>query len=93
MCTELGNLDYMVDYIEQSGHTVLCNVSGENCDERESMYLEKMKKDAQKAKQQLDRLSSMEDKSMSEDNRMWAFKHKRILKRLLVESEEDATEL
>jgi hypothetical protein len=93
MCTELGNLDYMVDYIEQSGRTALCSVSGENCNERESMYLEKMKKDTEKAKQQLDRLSSMEDASMSEDNRMWAFKRKRILKRLLIESEEDETEL
>jgi hypothetical protein len=35
----------------------------------------------------------MEDASMSEDNRMWAFKRKRILKRLFIESEEDETEL
>jgi hypothetical protein len=83
----------MVEYIEQSGHTALCSVSGENCNERELMYLEKMKKDTEKAKQQLDRLSSMEDASMSEDNRMWAFKCKQILKRLFIESEEDETEL
>lgn len=93
LCTELGNLDYMIDYIEQSGHTALCSVSGENCDEREVAYLEKMKKDTQKAKQELNCLSSMEDSSMSEENRMWAFKRKRILKRLLVDSEEDETEL
>jgi hypothetical protein len=35
----------------------------------------------------------MEDASMSEDNRMWAFKCKWILKRLLIESEVDETEL
>jgi hypothetical protein len=94
MCTELLNLDYIVDYVEQSGHTALCSVtSGENCDERDLKYLEKMKKDAVKAKAQFDRLSSMEDTSMGEENKMWAFKRKRMLKRLLSEGDGDKTEL
>jgi hypothetical protein len=95
MCTELLNLDYIVDYIEQSGLTSLCDVTnGENCDERDLVYLEKMKNDTVKAKAQLDRLSSMEDTSMSEENKMWAFKRKRMLKRLLRDGDiEDETEL
>lgn len=84
MCTELLNFDYMADYIETAGDTFLCNVdNGENCDDRELAYIEKMKKDADKATTQLHRLSNMDNADMSEDNRMWAFKRKRILERLV----------
>lgn len=95
MCTELLNLDYMTDYIETAGDTFLCNVeNGENCDERELDYLTKMKDDAAKAAGQLDRLSNMmDDVNMSEDNRMWAFKRKRILQRIVGDSSADESEL
>jgi len=95
MCTELGNYGFMTDYIESAGDTFLCNVeTGTNCEERELAYLEKMNKDSEKAKQQLVRLSSMvEDASMSEDNRMWAFKRKRILERLVGGGQETEPDL
>jgi len=84
MCSELLNLDYITDYVESAGNTILCDVeTGANCEERDLEYLEKMKKEPSNAKKQLHRLSSMEDANMSEDNRLWAFKRKRILQRLL----------
>jgi hypothetical protein len=93
MCAELLNFDYMADYVETAGGTFLCNPSnGENCDERELAYVEKMSNDPNKAVEQLQRLSSMDDANMSEDNKMWHFKRKRILQRL-VGGDEDKSEL
>ena len=91
ICVELGDKDYLADYVEQSGSTALCSVSGENCDEREQEYLKKIKQDAQIQKE-ADRLGSMDFASMSVDDQLWAFKQRRIVQRLLLAQGKGAKE-
>lgn len=84
MCTELGNIDNMVAYVEGYGNTSLCSVSdGAGCDEKELAYIEKMKgKSAEDISSQLTRLSAMEGESMKPDLLLWVKKRRKILAQL-----------
>lgn len=84
MCTELGNIDNMVAYVEGYGNTSLCSVSdGAGCDEKELAYIEKMKgKSAEDIASQLKRLTSMEGESMKPDLALWVKKRRKILAQL-----------
>jgi hypothetical protein len=95
MCTELGNVENMEDYVEEYGNTSLCSVETEKgCDEKEVGYIAKMKaKSNEEVKVQFDRLLSMEDSSMAEDLLQWMKKRKKILKQLVVSDEEVKSEL
>ena len=84
MCTELGDIDNMVAYVEGYGNTSLCSVSdGAGCDEKELAYIEKMKgKSAEDIASQLKRLTSMEGESMKPDLALWVKKRRKILAQL-----------
>ena len=84
MCTELGDMDNMVAYIEGYGNTSLCSVSdGAGCDEKELAYIEKMKgKTAEDISSQLTRLTAMEGESMKPDLLLWVKKRRKILAQL-----------
>jgi len=85
MCEELGNEDYMQEYVEEAGNTSLCSVeTGEGCDSRSLGYIEKMKdKSAEIQKKQFDRLEAMEGDSMKAELKDWLKRRKKILKQLL----------
>jgi len=86
MCDELGPKgdDYMTMYVEEAGKTSLCSLSGAGCDEKSQKYIEKMKeKGAEEQKKQFERLSKMDEKSMTPDLRTWLNKRKKILKQFL----------
>lgn len=86
MCDELGpkGEDYMTMYVEEAGSTSLCSLSGAGCDDKSKQYIEKMKeKGAEEQKKQFDRLSKMDEKSMTPDLRQWLNKRKKILKQFL----------
>ena len=84
MCTELGDMDNMVAYVEGYGNTSLCSVSdGAGCDEKELAYIEKMKgKSAEDISSQLTRLASMDGESMKPDLLLWVKKRRKILAQL-----------
>jgi len=84
MCEELVNIDYMIDYIEGAGNTVLCDLDGTNCNEKELGYIEKMK---DKSQPDLDaakeRLGAMDVSKMKPELQDWNYRRGRILVRLL----------
>lgn len=82
MCDELGNLDNMKAYIMEAGGTSFCKVeNGAGCDDREVVYIAKMKeKTIAERKNQLDRLLKMEGNSMKKELKQWLSKRKAILK-------------
>mmetsp|Transcript_3532 Transcript_3532/g.6118 ORF Transcript_3532/g.6118 Transcript_3532/m.6118 type:complete len:148 (-) Transcript_3532:305-748(-) len=84
MCTELGDMDHMVAYVEGYGNTSLCSVTdGAGCDEKELAYIEKMKvKSVEDIANQLTRLISMEGESMKPDLKMWVKKRRKIMEQL-----------
>ena len=97
MCTELGNRNYMIDYIETYGNTVLCGIDGTNCNEKELEYLEKHKSTYPGELQtQLDRLVSITSdrrEPLKKDLQDWAWRRMRILQRLLAEAGGDGERL
>ena len=84
MCTELGDMDNMVAYVEGYGNTSLCSVSdGAGCDDKELAYIEKMKgKSSEDISSQLTRLTAMEGESMKPDLLLWVKKRRKILAQL-----------
>mmetsp|Transcript_471 Transcript_471/g.1047 ORF Transcript_471/g.1047 Transcript_471/m.1047 type:complete len:94 (-) Transcript_471:289-570(-) len=84
MCDELGDLDMMMDYIEEASGTSLCALDGKGCDERSLQYLEKMKvKSKADLEAQIKRLQGMEGDIMKEDLRDWMKKRMKLLKTLV----------
>jgi len=85
MCDELGNDDYMTEYVEEAGGASLCDAkTGKGCDEKSLGYIEKMKqKTPLDHMKQLDRLSSMEGNSMKADLKQWLKKRQKILKQFV----------
>lgn len=86
MCDELGNDDYMTQYVEEAGNASLCDAkTGAGCDERSLAYIEKMKqKDGLYHMKQLDRLAKMENNSMKADLKKWLKVRQKILKQFVV---------
>lgn len=85
MCTELGDEERMIDYIEEYGKTSTCAVETKNgCDEKEIEYIIKMKSESNEVlESKLDRLVSMENSTMTPELLNWLKKRKKILKKLL----------
>lgn len=86
MCDELGpkGEDFMTLYVEEAGKTSLCALDGKGCSEKQSAYIAKMRgkgADAQRA--QLERLSKMDERSMTPELKEWLSARKKILKMLL----------
>lgn len=89
MCEELGNLDNMIAYVEEAGHTSLCALDGTGCDEKSGAYLAKMKgKTKEDLEAQVKRLEALEDNSMKEDLKVWLKTRQRLLKRLIAQHDE-----
>ena len=67
MCDELGDIDYMTEYVLEAAGTSLCDISThQGCSEKEVKFI--VKRDAETAESnvaQLDRLNGMKDKPMS----------------------------
>jgi len=86
MCDELGpkGEDFMTLYVEEAGKTSLCALDGKGCSEKQSAYIAKMRgkgADAQRA--QLERLTKMDERSMTPELKEWLSARKKILKMLL----------
>ena len=84
MCTELGNEEYMLEYVEQYAKTHLCNFdTGEGCSEKEMNFFNKYKdKSAEEIQTQMERLESMKDSKMAPHLFQWLKQKERILKRI-----------
>lgn len=91
MCTELGNEERMIEYVEEYSKTYTCSVlTNRGCNEKEIGYIDKMKsKSNDELTSQFDRLISMEGSSMTPDLYIWLKKRKKILKQLLFVGEEE----
>lgn len=90
MCTELGDVDRMTDYVEEYGKTALCSVSTEKgCTEKEVAYIGKMKaKPEAELTAQIERLETMDGNTMTAELFKWVKKRKKILKQLVAASGE-----
>eukprot|EP00934_Nitzschia_sp_Nitz4_P003408 Nitzschia sp. Nitz4//scaffold178_size73299//55943//56736//NITZ4_005715-RA/size73299-processed-gene-0.34-mRNA-1//-1//CDS//3329539170//3398//frame0 len=94
MCSELGEINRMIDYVEGYANTVLCGLDGTNCNEKELEFLVKWKsKPAEEVGAQVKRLEEMTSKPMNDNLKDWAYRRIRILKRLSTDSDESSTEL
>mmetsp|Transcript_31059 Transcript_31059/g.71580 ORF Transcript_31059/g.71580 Transcript_31059/m.71580 type:complete len:171 (-) Transcript_31059:421-933(-) len=88
ICKELGDRDFMIDYIEQYGNTVLCGVDGRNCNEKELKFLGKVKAYSEAdLEKELTRLDEMETKGMKKSLKDWILRRRRILRKLLASSD------
>jgi len=86
MCDELGpkGEDFMTLYVEEAGKTSLCALDGKGCSEKQSAYIAKMReKGADEQKKQFERLSKMNEGSMTPDLKQWLQARKKILQQLL----------
>jgi len=85
MCTELGDLDRMTEYVEQYGKTALCSVVTEKgCTEKEVAYIGKMKsKPATELAAQIERLGTMDGSTMTAELFKWVKQRTRILNQLV----------
>lgn len=84
MCDELGNDKYMTEYVEEAGHTYLCNaLTLAGCSEKQGGFATKWSKNSlDKIDSQLARLEGMKGKSMAEDLKAWLFQRIGILSQL-----------
>ena len=90
MCDELGDYDYMVEYVEEAGNTSLCSVDGTGCDDRSAAYMNKMKTKSKDEKEaQLRRLEGMEAQDMKDDLKEWVRMRKRLLKTLIATHDDE----
>jgi len=82
MCDELGDMKYMQSYIEEQGHTSLCNVQTKSgCSEKEGQFIDKMKEQSKESLlSQLKRLEGMSEKSMTTELRGWLNQRIAIIK-------------
>ena len=85
MCTELGDVDRMTDYVEGYGKTFLCSAATEKgCNAKEVAYIGKMKsKPATEVTAQLERLETMDGATMTPELFQWVKQRKKILKQLV----------
>jgi hypothetical protein len=85
MCTELGDVDIMSDYVEEYSKAALCSVATEKgCSEKEIAYITKMKaKSGNEVTAQLERLESMEGSNMTPELFKWLKQRKKILNQLV----------
>jgi len=93
MCDELGpKEEYMQQYIEEMGNTILCNATKpeKGCSEKQKDFIEKWAAKApEDFSKQHARLSAMlekDSKSMKPDNLSWAKQRLGIFKQLLAAS-------
>lgn len=91
MCEELGNEEYMEDYVLEAAGISLCDVvTGEGCTDKEKDFAEKYKvKTTAEVKKQLDRLNGMDAKKMTGDLAKWMKQRKAVLKSLLKNAGEE----
>jgi len=85
MCTELGNQDYMNEYVMSAAGTSLCSAAtGAGCGDKEKGFIDKWKegKSAADIKAQLERLQGMASGSMKPDLMKWIKQRIAILKQL-----------
>jgi len=84
MCDELGDIEYMTDYILESGSTSKCSAeTGAGCGEKELKYIEKFKaKGAADVAAQTTRLAGMTEGKMKPELLKWIKQRLAILKQL-----------
>lgn len=88
MCTELGNKEYLTDYIEDKANTSLCNTTDlSGCSVKQVTYIQKFEvKSKEEIQAQFDRLKGMENNSMKDELKRWILQRKKILQQLLISS-------
>lgn len=84
MCDELGDEEFMEDYILEAGNIALCSAqTGEGCSEKENEFIAKWKTESSaKTMSQLERLVGMKSKKMNPDLVKWLKQRIAILKQL-----------
>jgi len=81
MCDELGDVGMMQAYVEEAGHTSLCNVAtGSGCNEKEQAFIETWKaKSKADVDAQVTRLQGMAAGKMTADLKTWLNQRMAIL--------------
>jgi len=84
MCDELGDETYMKAYVEEAGHTSLCNVhTGAGCGTKEKQFIETWKaKSPAEVEAQLTRLKGMTGDKMTADLKQWLSQRIAVLTQL-----------
>jgi aminoglycoside phosphotransferase len=86
MCTELGNKDNMVAYVQEYAKmSLFCAVATEKgCSEKEILFMNKMKtKTVDEIKAEIERLESMDGSSMTPSLFQWLNQRKKILNQMV----------
>jgi hypothetical protein len=85
MCDELGNKDYMFDYVEEYGKTSLCDVTTKaGCNEKSSAYIDKISAlSNEEMMNTLDRLENMDGAKMKPELHLWMTARKKIISQLM----------
>ena len=84
MCDELGDDDYLNDYIMSAGNTFLCEVdSKKGCNEKESKFIDTWTgKTPDEVSSELSRLENVKGANLSAAQKEWFAQRIRVLKQL-----------
>jgi len=90
MCDELGDEDYMTQYVDEYTGASICSVmDGIGCDERQLKYAKKMKvKTLSEKKLEVVRLEKMKGTKMKPELKAWIDQRRKILNQLVLASDE-----
>jgi hypothetical protein len=87
MCEELKDVQNMKNYVNFAGATTTCDVvTAENCSEKETKYIEKLKTKEDfptGLKTELDRLAAMDSSSLQGEKKQWMGHRQGLLKALI----------
>lgn len=88
---ELRDFDVMVDYIEQAGNTILCDLNGKFCNKMEKDYIKLVKKKSLDELIQLrKRLYAMDVNLLVKEIQEWNLRRRRILTKLVALKEKES---
>lgn len=89
MCDELGDEDYMQDYVITAGKTSLCNVHTKiGCSEKEAAFVDKWNnKDVDSVNKELVRLIGLKDGKMKAEALKWTSQRAAVLQQLAKEGD------
>jgi hypothetical protein len=95
MCDELGDEQFMEDYVTSAGKTSLCDIDTRaGCSDKESAFVDKWSdKDSTAVEKELARLQGIKAGKMKPDAMKWTSQRAAVLTQLAKKTGSDNTEL